>query len=503
MVQLFQRYVPYSSIVDFLVQSLLCMTAFTLVVQVAWWTHFDPTLPHLPGVRFGRTLSSVAVLVLVFYLTGYFERRHHTNTSMYLPRLMQATGLGAVTLGLLYQFVPAIALGWQVTVGSLGLMSIFMLSWHVAAPAVVNGAALAENVLILGEGALAAQLAEKIRTVAPWGFHLAGYIPVADPSAPDTDPDGGKSIGGSPSASGLRACAEPGNPAHARILPFPVPNTLDAPSLGRLQDLELILHRHEIQTIVVALADRRGKLPLATLISAKLRGVAVFEAVEFYERLTGRMMVARMRPSTIIFSDGFAPTRATEVSKRILDVVAAFVLLLLAAPLQLALAAAIRLTSKGPALFRQERVGLNGVPFTMLKFRSMRQDAEKDGPVWAAQNDDRVTPLGRFIRKVRLDELPQLWNIFRGQMSFVGPRPERPVFVRELRAQIPYYEQRHSVRPGLTGWAQVKYPYGASVEETLEKLEYDLYYIKRLSLSFDLTILIETVRVMFTGKGAR
>jgi len=422
---------------------------------------------------------------------------------MYLPRLIQATGLAALTLALLYQFVPAVALGWSVAGASLGLMSALMVGWHLMAPLVVRDSALVENVLILGEGALAAQLAAKIRAVEPWGFHLAGHIPVADEQDMRTGPDAGASVGDSRSAAGLRAGADPDHPAHARILPFPVPQRFDARSLGRLQDLELILHRHEIHTVVVALADRRGKLPLAALMAAKLRGVTVFDAVDFYERLSGRMMVARMRPSSIIFSDGFAPSRLTQISKRALDVVAAAMLVALTAPLQLLVAAAIRLTSSGPALFRQERVGLNGVPFTMLKYRSMRQDAEKDGPVWAAENDDRTTRVGRFLRKVRLDELPQLWNILAGQMSFVGPRPERPVFVRELRSQIPYYDQRHVVRPGLTGWAQVKYPYGASVEETLEKLEYDLYYIKHLSLTFDLTIMIETVRVIFTGKGAR
>ena len=178
-------------------------------------------------------------------------------------------------------------------------------------------------------------------------------------------------------------------------------------------------------------------------------------------------------------------------------------LLIATAPLQLMVAAVVALTSRGPALFRQERTGLNGLPFTILKFRTMRQDAEKDGPQWAAENDDRITPAGRFLRKSRLDELPQLWNVLAGQMSFVGPRPERPVFVRELRAAIPYYDQRHVLRPGLTGWAQVKFPYGASVEETEGKLEYDLYYIKHLSVAFDITIILETVRVLLTGKGAR
>lgn len=474
MVQLFQRYVPYAAIVDFFVQSLLCLTAFTVVVQAAWWTHLDPTLPTLLGVRAGRAMTSVAILVLVFYLTGYYDRRNHLNTSMFVPRLLQAVPLAGFTLALLYEFVPAVALSWPVAGSGLVLMSVLMIGWHAVAPAMVGEERLSERILLIGDGPLAAAIADKVRKVAPWGFRIAGFIPVAD-------------TGG----------------AHSGALPGPSSVTIEAPSLGRLADLERIAAEHDVHTIVVAIADRRGRLPLGQLMNAKLHGIAVYDAVDFYERLTGRMMVARMRPSSIIFADGFAPSRFTRSLKRFTDVVLAGLLVLATAPLQLLIALAIRATSRGPALFRQERVGLGGVAFTMLKYRSMVQDAEKDGPQWAAQGDDRITSVGRLLRKTRLDELPQLWNVLAGQMSFVGPRPERPVFVRRLREQIPYYDQRHTVRPGITGWAQVKYPYGASVEETLEKLEYDLYYIKRLSVAFDVTIVLETLRVLLTGKGAR
>ena len=485
MVQLFQRYVPYSSILDFLVQSFLCLTAFTLSVQLAFHFHLVPTLPALIGVRAGRTLTTVSVLVTVFYLTGYFERRNHLTLSRFVPRLLHAVPLAAVTLFAMYAFVPAVALPWQVASAGLAVMTVLMVGWHLLAPTIVQHEAFAERVVIIGDGGLARQIAACTEKARPWGFRLAGYIPVADEPdhvvpTPRHEPD-----------------------RQRDVLPFPTPQNINAPALGRLTDIEAILEEQDAHTIVVALTDRRGKLPLGTLINAKLRGIQIFDAIDFYERLTGRMLVARMRPSTIIFADGFVPGRATQFLKRVLDIAAATVLLVLAAPVMAAIAVAVAVSTPGPAIFRQARVGRLGRPFTMLKFRTMRQDAESDGARWAKEDDDRVTWVGRFLRKSRLDELPQLWNILLGQMSFVGPRPEQPMFVRTLRRAIPYYDQRHAVRPGLTGWAQVKYSYGASVEESEEKLEFDLYYIKRLSVAFDLTIMFETLRVMLTGRGAR
>jgi exopolysaccharide biosynthesis polyprenyl glycosylphosphotransferase len=205
----------------------------------------------------------------------------------------------------------------------------------------------------------------------------------------------------------------------------------------------------------------------------------------------------------LIFSDGFRASRATRAGKRVVDLVLAAVGVALASPLMLLTALAVRLETAGPVLYKQERVGENGRLFTLCKFRSMRADAETGTPIWAKEKDDRVTRVGRFIRITRLDELPQLWNVLRGDMSFVGPRPERPFFVEQLAAVIPFYMERHAVKPGVTGWAQVKYRYGSSVEDAMEKLRYDLYYIKHLSIVFDLTIVVDTVKVILLGKGAK
>jgi lipopolysaccharide/colanic/teichoic acid biosynthesis glycosyltransferase len=246
-----------------------------------------------------------------------------------------------------------------------------------------------------------------------------------------------------------------------------------------------------------------GKLPTEELLHAKLSGVRVEDAATTYERITGKIMTDGIKPSWLIFSDGFCPSRGTRIVKRIFDLVLSLVGLALAAPLMLLTAVAVRLDSPGPVLYRQDRVGENGRLFTLSKFRSMRADAESGTPIWAKDRDDRVTRVGRFIRLARLDELPQLWNVLRGDMSFVGPRPERPFFVEPLAAAIPFYMERHAVKPGVTGWAQVKYRYGSSIEDATEKLRYDLYYIKHLSIVFDLTIMIDTVKVILSGKGAK
>jgi sugar transferase (PEP-CTERM system associated) len=273
--------------------------------------------------------------------------------------------------------------------------------------------------------------------------------------------------------------------------------------VGTYEDIPALVAKHQIDRIVVGLADRRGKLPIEELLKAKMTGVRVEDATTTYERVTGKILIDDLRPSWLIFSDGFRVSRSTRMVKRSFDLTLAAALAIVSFPAMLLTALAIWLEDGAPVLYCQERVGENGRPFTLCKFRSMRKDAEKSGrPVWAKDGDDRITRVGGFIRKTRLDELPQLWNVVRGDMSFVGPRPERPYFVEELAREIPFYQQRHAVKPGITGWAQVKYRYGSSLEDAMEKLRYDLYYIKHLSITFDLTIVFDTVKVVLFRKGA-
>jgi sugar transferase (PEP-CTERM system associated) len=264
------------------------------------------------------------------------------------------------------------------------------------------------------------------------------------------------------------------------------------------------VRQSRIKSLVIALDDSRGKLPIDELLRCKFSGgVRIEDGLSFYERVTGKIHVDAVKPSWLIFSDGFCRARI-EWLKRCLDVVTSVVGLTLTAPLGALIAVAIKLDSPGPVFYRQERVGVGGVPFMLIKFRSMRLDAEATtGPVWATDGDQRATMVGKWLRMLRFDELPQMINVLRGDMSFVGPRPERPCFVDDLKKQIPYYGYRHTIKPGITGWAQVRYRYGASVQDSLEKLQYDLYYIKNLSLVLDATILVQTVKIMLLGRGAR
>jgi sugar transferase (PEP-CTERM system associated) len=266
-----------------------------------------------------------------------------------------------------------------------------------------------------------------------------------------------------------------------------------------------VVDRYDIQEIIVAVRQQRGGvLPLRGLLDCRLRGVQITDLPGFYERANGRVPIESVKASWLIYGSGFRQNWLRLAVKRAFDVVVAATLLFLMAPVMAVVALLIALESGAPIIYRQERVGLRGVPFTVLKFRSMRKDAEKDGTArWADKQDARVTPLGRFLRRSRIDELPQLFNVLTGEMSFVGPRPERPTFVEMLTEKVPFYAVRHSVKPGLTGWAQVRYSYGATVEDSIRKLEYDLYYVKNNTAFLDLLILLETVRVVLLGEGAR
>jgi sugar transferase (PEP-CTERM system associated) len=262
--------------------------------------------------------------------------------------------------------------------------------------------------------------------------------------------------------------------------------------------------RRQVNRIIVALKDRRGTMPTADLLQLRLRGVRIDDATAMIERVTGKIEVDELNPSWLIFADGFKLSVVQMLVRRATSVLISVGLLVLVLPLLPLIALAIKLTSAGPVFYKQRRVGRNSVIFNCYKFRTMRADAEADvGPTWAGDDDPRITSVGRWLRAARLDEIPQLWNVLKGDMAFVGPRPERPEFVQWLSQEIPYYHMRHIVRPGITGWAQVSYRYGNTVEDAKEKLRYDLYYIKNLSLGLDLLILFSTVKTILLGRGAK
>jgi lipopolysaccharide/colanic/teichoic acid biosynthesis glycosyltransferase len=386
-----------------------------------------------------------------------------------------------------------------------------------------------DRVLILGAGPAAQSLAKEILEREDSGYDAVGLVPerlsatavlsrrVAEPAPLAAH---AKRTAATPSAAATATATEA---ALETLVLEPLPETGAQPAgnghghgngsgngsgnghgaaTKTSQPLFDLVQRLDVDIVVVALEDRRGNLPTEELLRCRLAGISVKEREALYERITGKIAVEAMRPSYLIFNDGFGRSERGELAKRAADVVLASLGLLVAWPLMLATAIAIRFDSPGPVLFVQERVGLNGVPFYLYKFRSMRSDAEKlTGPVWAQENDPRITRCGRFIRKARLDELPQLLNVLSGSMSLVGPRPERPMFVAELAQSIPYFNQRHIVKPGLTGWAQINYPYGNTVEDALQKLQYDLFYIKNQSLLFDLSILFNTIKTVVLRQG--
>lgn len=273
--------------------------------------------------------------------------------------------------------------------------------------------------------------------------------------------------------------------------------------IGDYSEIPSIAKPGDVDRIVVALDERRGKFPLDQLLLCRLKGIKVDDGVAFSEYLAGKLWVENLHPSSLIFSDGFKRSAILRKIKRCLDVLVSVVGLILFCPVSLIIALLIKIDSEGPVFYQQERVGEDGEIFSLLKFRSMRVDAEENGPVWAGVNDRRITRVGRVIRKLRLDEIPQMINVLKGEMSFVGPRPERSFFVEQLRKEVPFYSQRHAIKPGVTGWAQTCYPYGASKEDALEKLKYDLYYIKHMSLIFDLMIIFKTAKIVLLGRGAR
>jgi sugar transferase (PEP-CTERM system associated) len=284
-------------------------------------------------------------------------------------------------------------------------------------------------------------------------------------------------------------------------MPSPQP---DVPIIGDWSAIHKIVNEGKVDRIIVALEERRGRFPTEDLLNCRMEGISIEEGIAFYEHLTGKLLVERAYPSFLIFANGFIKTTYHHMVKSAMDLFLSFLGLIISSPIMTLIALAIKLESSGPVFYRQERMGKHGKPFMLLKFRSMREDAEKEtGPVWAEEGDKRVTRVGKIIRTLRLDEIPQLINVLRGEMSFVGPRPERPHFVEDLKNEIPFYDKRHAAKPGITGWAQIKYPYGASRNDASEKLKYDLYYIKNMSPFLDLEILFQTLKIVFFGRGAR
>jgi sugar transferase (PEP-CTERM system associated) len=413
-----------------------------------------------------KVLFITALCQLSFYYHDLYDLTVVNSPRELLVRLLQASGAASLLLAALYVIFPGLIIGHGVMASSVLFFVLAIVLWRLLFLQVGRARGLQEHVLIVGTNASARRVAREVLDQHDYAYKIVGFI--------DDDPAMlGRSVV---------------NPA----------------VIGASSDIVRLVREQRVSRIIVGLSDRRGKLPIAELLEAKLQGVRIEEPETTYERLTSKIMLDELKPSWLIFSDGFRARWLTRAVKRGMDVVLSIVGMVLALPLMVLTAIAVRLDTPGPVVYAQERVGEHGRPFMVYKFRSMRTDAEGAGtPIWARDRDDRVTRVGRFIRLTRLDEMPQLWNVLRGDMSFVGPRPERPFFVEQLAEAIPFYRQRHAVKPGATGWAQVRYRYGASIEDAREKLQYDLYYIKHMSIIFDLTIVFDTVKVILLRRGAQ
>ena len=459
--------VPAALLLLIAIDSILIIVGLVLAIIVRFSVvDYGPILAYLTTwAMLVRFLTAVFVCEIALYFNDLYDFRLVTRRSEILVRLFQAYGVACLALSFCYFVDPELGFGRGIAAVAAPLILGLTLGWRLLWFQKSHMFGASERMLIMGTGPVGISLARDILSRPELKLKVVGFLD-----------ERGENIG--------KSLVNPG-------------------IIGATADVESIVQQQKVDHVVISLMERRGFTPVRQLLHLKFAGVRVEDAHSFFERMTGRIILEHLSPSWLILSDGFRKSALLLWGKRAIDVVISLIALVLCFPLFIVVAIAIWLESGSPILFSQERAGLRGRSFQILKFRSMYNDAEQQGPQWAAANDHRITRLGQWIRKYRIDELPQVINVLRGEMSLVGPRPERPHFVAMLEEEIPFYSLRHSVRPGITGWAQVKYQYGGSVEETKTKLEYDLFYIKHLSIMLDLATLFETIKVMLSGRGAK
>ena len=462
MIRLFKHYIPYAVLFLAIVDIFLLIAA----AETAWViraNQIDMEIEYI-GTRFWPLATFALSVQVAAMAVGVYSPEALQSLRFSVARLLVAVSLGVIFQSVMGFMMPGMTL-WRSNSLYAMILAFFYLAFSRALLGSLIGAeAFKRRVLILGAGKRAQRIKD-LEAKRGSGFVVVGYIAMNE----------NKQM---------------------------IPEAIKRDAIYNLADFVVKMGASEV---VLALEERRNAIPLDDLLRIKTTGVHVNELSSFFERETGRVDLDSVNPSWLIFSDGFSSgRRMSGLAKRLFDIFASLVLLLVTAPVILLFAILVKLESKGPALYRQERVGLFGQTYWVNKLRSMRSDAEVDGKaVWASADDPRITRVGKFIRKVRIDELPQTWNVLKGEMSFVGPRPERPEFVADLETQLSYYAERHMVKPGITGWAQINYPYGASIDDSRQKLEYDLYYAKNYTPFLDILILLQTLRVVLWPDGAR
>ena len=464
MLKVFNKYYTIRNLIFFVGESALIF--FGIWCAMSLTEHWF--LPEQEMYRFNiwiRILFITIVLQLCLYYNDLYDFTTRSSIFELSMRIVHAIGIACIILAAVYYLFPKFILRQGIFFIGLFFLLFFLVSWRYLYQYLCKHDIFKDRILLVGDGPLARMISQEVKALDS-GYAIAGVF-------------------SNPTSSGLA-------------------QDLGVKHFSDYANLCSYAASANAGSIVMALQERRGRSPIQELLDCKLQGIKVIEGVSFYELLSGKVLASEAPPSWLIFSEGFRRHKVTLVGKRVLDIFFAGLGLILSAPLMGGAALSIWATSKGPVIFRQDRTGQREKVYQVLKFRTMREDAEQvNGAVWAEQNDPRITRVGRVLRKFRLDELPQFWNVLKGEMSFVGPRPERPEFVQQLKEKLPYYSERHTVKPGITGWAQVNYPYGASDEDALRKLEYDLFYIKNLSLLFDLYIILKTVKTVLVGEGAR
>jgi sugar transferase (PEP-CTERM system associated) len=471
MLRFLNRYWVGAAVLSVVVETgliLLSVWAANLLRAWVYYGHLEGSAPaFFVSNLWLREGVFVATILLSLYANGLYDFHEHLTTREIFIRMGRSLGMaGVVLLALYYVTFGALTTGRGVFAAGMVITAVLLTLWRLFLSWLLKRSAISDRVMIIGTDECAIDLAREVLQRKHLGFHIVGFV------------------GDDPRLLG-RSLINP------RVL-------------GTTSEVHALARHYDARRIVVAQRDLRGKLDMDQLLECKTSGILVEQGTDYYERLTGKIMLEGLTRSWLIFSRGFVVSKSILEAKVLSDSVVAAIGLVLALPLMLLTAIAIRLDSPGPVFFRQERVGKDGKIFTLWKFRSMKVDSEADGePRWATEEDPRVTRVGRLIRKLRIDEIPQLLNVLVGDMSLVGPRPERKPFVERLTHMSPFYAQRQVVRPGVTGWAQIRAPYAASFEDSLEKLKYDLYYVKNLSFWLDASILISTVRIVLFGRGGR
>jgi len=465
MIRLFRQYVSPRKMIFVAGEGILIFLAVSLTSLLL--IAKDMGMATMLKMIWPKVLLISIISQFSLYFHDLYEFKTTDSTIDLATRLIQAIGGTSILLAAIYFVWPTMIIGRWIFFASLVCLLLFLFSWRLLYSIVVRKKFFTEKAIILACGDFARDLMKEIHARRDLSYNISSVI------------------------------------VHEK--PLGAKNPLgDIPVYYGFDHICDLAKAENVSNVIVALEEKRGIFPHKELLNCKIRGINIIDGQSFYERITGKLLVEKINPSWLIFSDGFVKSGIARYTKRLVGLFISALMLILCSLILLLVAVAIKLDSPGPVIFYQDRVGEFGKIFKLFKFRSMRADAEEGiGPVWASEDDPRITRVGKIIRKLRIDELPQLWNVFKGDMSFVGPRPERPFFVEKLKEKIPYYAERASVKPGVTGWAQIKYQYGASENDALEKLKYDLYYIKNMSMMMDLVIIFHTAKIVLLGRGSR